>query len=374
MHTEGLLKQSRNLRSVEQVLSCKMLYFEEIEKKGQNMITGCQRIIGEGNFHLYSIWLFTFTDLKTIVIPSTAFGLFNGCAISLATASTPTSHPNLPSTHQILSRTPVVLGWVWVNLLPFAISNQRQPEAIQEDSLNKPWRTMPSQRLSPEFAKRLMLAFYCLAAISSLFLGNLIQCLTLVFLGHWYNNLRGADASCLIRNFVNGCGFVCFSSGAMQVAIGGRSSEGRGSESALQLLGWWYFVIACIVFSTVQTQDMYDQRGDAARNRKTVPLVVGDGLARWTIAVPMVIWCWITPWLWVSSPLGYVASVLLGLTVAVRTLIVRSEGGDKVTFRFWNLWLVSVYLLPLYKALETYFSIDEPIGLELLKANKIFGR
>ena len=88
----------------------------------------------------------------------------------------------------------------------------------------------------------------------------------------------------------------------------------------------------------------------------------------------MVIWCWITPWLWVSSPLGYVASVLLGLTVAVRTLIVRSEGGDKVTFRFWNLWLVSVYLLPLYKALETYFSIDEPIGLELFKANKIFGR
>ena len=100
---------------------------------------------------------------------------------------------------------------------------------------------------------------------------------------------------------------------------------------------------------------MYDQRGDAVRNRKTVPLVIGDAAARWTIAVPMAVWCVVTPWLWASSAVGYVAPVGLGLTVAVRTLRVRNERGDKNTFRLWNLWLVSVYLLPLVKALETYF-------------------
>jgi 4-hydroxybenzoate polyprenyltransferase len=290
-------------------------------------------------FNLYSVWLFTLSDLKTIVLPSTAFGLVNAIALSL-------NHtPTLPAPSEILHRTPLVLLWVWINLLPFAINNQRQPAAILEDGLNKPWRPMPSRRLSPTAAKRLMLVAYPLAVLGSLCLGNLAQSLTLILLGYWYNDLHGGDASCLVRNLINAGGFLSFASGALQAAIGARAS-------ALPLLGWWSLVIAAIVFSTVQTQDMYDQRGDAVRNRRTVPLVVGDAPARWTIAVPMVVWCWATPWLWRSSTLGYVAPVALGLTVAVRTLKERSERGDRNTFRIWNLWMVSVYLLPLIKASE----------------------
>ncbi|CAD6591511.1 MAG: hypothetical protein ASARMPRED_005469 [Alectoria sarmentosa] len=312
------------------------------------------KYLKEWSFHLYSVWLFTFSDLKTIVLSSTTFGLFGGIAISFDDASAPDSSLHILLSSQILSKIPLVVFWVWINLLPFAINNQRQPEAIQEDSLNKPWRTMPSKRLSPASAKRLMFTFYLVAVVVSFFFDNLKQCLTLVLLGHWYNNLRGADANCLVRNFINACGFSCFSSGAMQVAIGGHGTGRIRSESALQPFGWWYVVIACVIFSTVQTQDMYDQRGDAARNRKTVPLVIGDGPARWTIAVPMAVWCWATPWLWASSNVGYVGPVTLGLTVAFRTLRERSEDGDKNTFRLWNLWLVSVYILPLIKALETY--------------------
>lgn len=211
-----------------------------------------------------------------------------------------------------------------------------------------------------------MLAFYVLAVVS-FHLETLPQCLTLILLGYWYNDLRGADLSCLVCNFINGCGFICFSSGAMQVAIGGaggiggqgrraeEAEEERFSKSVLQLLGWWFVVIACMVFSTVQTQDMADQRGDAARNRKMVPLVIGDAAAWWTITVPVLLWCWATPWLWRSSIMGYIAPVFLGLIVAVRILTERSEKGDKNTFRLWNLWLVSIYLLPLIKAIETYF-------------------
>lgn len=139
-----------------------------------------------------------------------------------------------------------------------------------------------------------------------------------------------------MRNLINAAGFTSFASGAMQVGIGGRGS-------ALQLLGWWSVIKACIVFSTVQTQDMYDQRGDVARNRKTVPLVMGDASARWTIAMPMVVWCVATPWLWRSSTKGYVVPVVLGLTVAMRKLWERSERGDRNTFRNWNLWMVSVF-------------------------------
>ena len=213
---------------------------------------------------------------------------------------------------------------------------------------------MPSGRISPQVALRLVLTFYPLAVVVSLCLGNLPQCLTLILLGYWYNELNGADASCLIRNFINACGFICFSSGAMQVAIGGGDGERNSSISALGLFGWWYIIIAFVVFTTVQTQDMPDQKGDAARNRKTVPLVMGDASARWMIAIPMVVWSCITPRLWRSSIVGSATPALLGAVVAVRTLRVRSERGDKITFRLWNLWLVSIYLIPLIKAVETY--------------------
>ncbi|TVY84928.1 Fumagillin beta-trans-bergamotene synthase [Lachnellula suecica] len=291
------------------------------------------------SYNLYSIWLFTFSDIKTIIAPSTAFGLVNAIAVSL------NSRAHVPSSSGIFIRTPLVAFWVWINLLPFAIDNQRQPDSIQEDLINKPWRTMPSRRLSPDAAKRIMLCLYPIAIIVSLALGNILQCIALICLGFWYNDLKGSDSSFAVRNFINACGFVCFASGAMQVAIGQH-------ESALKLLGWWSPVVACIVFSTVQTQDMYDQRGDAVRNRKTLPLVIGDGPARWTIAIPMIMWCFFAPWLWKSSVAGYVAPVSLGLIIAARTLWKRSEKQDKTTFRFWNLWLVCVYLLPLIKATE----------------------
>ena len=340
-----------------------MTYIKRSNEPGQIAVVIGGTFIEEWAFHLYSVWLFTRSDLKTILLPSTAFGLINGVALSLYNMHTNLSQRTLhiPLPYQILSNAPMVFLWIWMNLLPFAINNQRQPEAIQEDALNKPWRTMPSQRLSQKAAKNLMLVFYLIAIIISFYLGNILQCLALVLLGHWYNDLRGADANYFIRNFINACGFICFFSGALQVAIGGRGYEGRRSESAIQLLGWWYVVIACIVFSTVQTQDMYDQRGDAARNRRTIPLVIGDMQARWTIAIPMAVWCWATPWFWASSALAYIAPVLLGLTVTVRTLWARNEKQDKITFLIWNCWLASVYLLPLFKAVETHLSSDREV-------------
>ena len=68
----------------------------------------------------------------------------------------------------------------------------------------------------------------------------------LIVLGYVYNDLHGADVSCLVRNLINAAGFISFASGAMQVAIG-------DGAAALQLLGRWFLVTACIVVSTVQT-------------------------------------------------------------------------------------------------------------------------
>ena len=285
-------------------------------------------------FHMYSIWLFTYSDLKTIVGPKTAFGVLSAlrpCVFGISTTDTSLN---------VVGRVPVVAFWTWINLLPFAISNQCQPEAIQEDNLNKPWRPLPAKRLTPEQAKRLMFVLYPIACLTSAYIGGIWQCLALIALGYWYNNRNGADANFITRNFINACGFVCYTSGALEVSIGQRLP--------LELsLMQWFSIVGLVVFTTVQTQDMFDQAGDSLRGRRTVPLVIGDGPSRWSIAVPMAVWCLFVPYYWGMSTSGYVVPVSLALVVIVRTLTKRSVKDDKLTFRVWNIWLVSLYLLPL---------------------------
>ena len=128
-----------------------------------------------------------------------------------------------------------------------------------------------------------MLFLYPLAVITSFAIGGLKQSIALVILGVWYNNFAGGDRSCLLRNLINAYGYVCFTSGAMEVAAG----------VVLPLdvrLIQWLDMIAAVIFCTVHLQDMYDQAGDQIRGRNTVPLVVGDGRARWTTALAMIFW------------------------------------------------------------------------------------
>ena len=160
-------------------------------------------------------------------------------------------------------------------------------------------------------------------------------------LRYWYNDCGGADTSCIIRNFINACGFVCYSSGAMVVAL--EYSLPR----QLQFLQW-FAIIGAIVSSTVQMQDLYDQPGDQLRGRKTLPLVAGDTVARWLTVLPMGLWCIVCPLYWdipygISVPFG-----MLGVLVIFRCLTKRSVSDDRTTFRLWNLWVVFVYLLRLF--------------------------
>ena len=285
-------------------------------------------------FHSYSIWLFTCSDLKTIVGPKTLFGILSAYQAQIFNL------PVSPSFGTILASTPIVALWTWINLLPFAIDNQRQPAAIMEDRLNKPWRPLPSRRMKPAEAKVLMLLFYPAASGISFWIGGIRQCLFLIVLGYWYNDCKGADTSWVSRNFINASGFLCYTSGAMEVALG------RPLAMEPTLLRW-FLVIGIIVFSTVQTQDMYDQAGDSLRGRQTLPLVLGEW-SRWTVAIPMVFWCWFIPWYWNLGWVGYPAPVMLGNSVAYRTLLKRNTKDDKLTFRIWNIWLVTLYASPLW--------------------------
>lgn len=251
-----------------------------------------------------------------------------------------TTNPS-PLILDVAKRLPVTAFWTWINLLPFAIDNQRQQDSIKEDTENKPWRPLPSKRLTPEQAKMIMLVFYPIAFLSSLYLGGSWQCIALVGLGHWYNDLKGADSSCITRNFINACGYICFTSGALQVAS--DPSAVLSKPVAYQ----WLLTIGLVIFTTIQSQDMYDQAGDSLRKRWTVPLVVGDSAARWSIAISVGIWSWFCPSFWQLGMKGFASSVILGSGVIWRFLSLRTVKADRASFRIYNMWIISLFMLPL---------------------------
>ncbi|KAF7539704.1 hypothetical protein G7054_g1957 [Neopestalotiopsis clavispora] len=307
----------------------------------------CRRLIHWAAYNLYSVWLFTFSDIKTIVVPSLLFALFTAPGLpALGVPALLVSEA--VSVSKLVPAIPRVLLWVWINLLPFNIDNQRQQDSILEDKINKPWRTIPSGRMKATQARSMMICLYPIALLTSLRIGGTEQCISLMALGFWYNDLYGADRSWIVRNIINAAGFNRFTTGALDVLLGALDlcKENTCARSSRGLV-YWQFIMAFIIFSTVQTQDMYDQEGDAERGRATMPLVVGDARSRRITAVAMVFWSVLCPVYVGSSAIGLAVAGVLGGLIALRCLLFRSVAADKKTFLMWNMWITCIYLLPL---------------------------
>ena len=195
-------------------------------------------------YHLQTIWLVTRNDLKSIVIPETAFGICSALAGPVLTSN---HSPNLV---KILGKLPTVLLWTWLNVLIFDLANQRLPNSILEDSVNKAWRPIPSGRMSAAHARRLLLGVIPVVLAITLYIGGMEETVAMMVLTWQYNDLEGADENFVVRNIINAFGFVCYSSGATRVACG--HGEIVLNKDAYQWLG----IVGAIVFSTLQMQDM----------------------------------------------------------------------------------------------------------------------
>ncbi|KAJ5737964.1 UbiA prenyltransferase family [Penicillium malachiteum] len=87
-------------------------------------------------------WLFTESDFFTFISPVSAFGI-------LGALSGPLLLQNAYEPSRMLRRAPLVLIYNWSNSFIFALANQRLPESVEEDRLNKPRRPLPSGRMTP---------------------------------------------------------------------------------------------------------------------------------------------------------------------------------------------------------------------------------
>ena len=107
--------------------------------------------------------------------------------------------------------------WVWLHVLQFNLSNQvRDPE---EDRRNKPWRPLPSGRIT--LANALVLKYMttatCLLLSYSYSPCVLMSSAFLSLLIPLYHEMHG-DQHWLSKNLMNAIGYACFATGSTLVA------------------------------------------------------------------------------------------------------------------------------------------------------------
>lgn len=293
-----------------------------------------QHLLSSVEYHFYTLWLFTASDMTSVAIPSTLFALFNCTQMQTSIAT-------------FLERLPMTIFWMWLNLLASRVNNQQSASSLAEDKLNKPWRPIPSGRIQVDQARALGILVSAISLMMSFVIGRgVAQSILLLILGYIYNDLgRGSHRGVVVRDAINDAGFAAFASGALEVATGGRPVKLH-----VQGMMVWLGLLAAVVATTVHVLDMYDQEGDAADGRRTLPLVIGDGPARWTIMVAVLVWSVVCPLCWRASAASCVPVCLLGLLVAYRIVRRTSKADDRLTARFYNGWLVSLSALPMMAA------------------------
>lgn len=126
--------------------------------------------------------------------------------ISACAASPPTKASQLLST----------AVWVWFHLLQANVSNQTY--SANEDIVNKPWRPLPSGRISPTAARRLRWALlvFCLCLSALYGTGVVVSSAALSVVEIIHDDV-GCSSDPVLKNLMNVGGYLTFESGATMI-------------------------------------------------------------------------------------------------------------------------------------------------------------
>ena len=241
----------------------------------------------------------------------------------------------------VLKRVPRAVLWMWFNILAFTVSNQRNPNSILEDSINKAWRPLPSGRITAIQTRRLMIAVIPTVVVAAIFLGGVEASMFALLLNWMYNDLEGGNDGWIVRHLLNALGLTFWSVGTTLVACG-------ETQCSFTMVGYrWLAIEVAIIFTTIHLMDLRDQEGDRAYGRKTVPIALGDTVARWTVGVAVMSWSLICPALWSLGVRGSLPTLTLGFLISAGVLFRRTVEADKTSWELWGLWIMSIFLLPL---------------------------
>ncbi|KAJ7186133.1 UbiA prenyltransferase family, partial [Mycena filopes] len=273
-----------------------------------------------GSF-LYTLFLFTKSDIKTTLIPITF----------LAAASGPLSS---------VSRLPHIAFWIWLHLLQFDVSNQTMDP--EEDAMNKQDRPLPSKRISLSQALflRWLLVPLCWGLSICYSLETFYASIALVALTVTYDEFHAHSGHWLLRNTVNAAGFASFEVGATLIA--GYNPHHLDEVGILSIA-----ISAGIFATTIHAQDFKDTDGDRAIGRRTIPIVL-PSIARYTVMVPLMMWSIGLAFVWRLSLLTSIIFVSLAFSVGARYIVSSTVHADQVAFYWYNVWLSAAHALPGY--------------------------
>jgi 4-hydroxybenzoate polyprenyltransferase len=268
--------------------------------------------------------------------------------LNLPTVAFPSSLTELIES-DILRRTIFAMLWIWLVMLQFTLHNQRRPESIIEDSINKPWRPLPSGRISVKGVNCLLFVTYLATSVLSFQIGVISHFIVFTGLVYWYNDLGGSDRSGLFRNFLNASGYACLFSAPLRISLDPSEELKIGDRATL-----WTLIMVLVIFTTIHAQEFRDEAGDKARGRQNIITSIGHTWARLLLVVFMTFWCTFIPmWLGLTYK-GAFVTWALGLWTAVLTIrgmVKRTEELDKNMYLLWSCWLFSCTPLPLVKAI-----------------------
>ncbi|KAI1398604.1 hypothetical protein F4819DRAFT_467937 [Hypoxylon fuscum] len=287
-------------------------------------------------YHIYTMYLFSCNNFKDIVCTGFLFGALN------APVAPRLSMGPAVSFGRLLKVSPLMLLWSWSNLFLFNLHNQRHPAAIAEDATNKPWRPLPAGRLTAQQATRVMYLMYPLTIAVALMVGGLVPCLLEAFCCLWYNEWGGSSDP-IIKNLLNGLGFMCFFAGPLEVATGHSAFIGQDKATA------WLAILAATITTTSHLQDFRDVNGDKATGRKTVPLAIGDLPARGLCTIGILVWNSVACWFWEAKWKESMMLWAAGIAIIVSLLWDRSTRGDIFTWKLFPLWILGLTLPPVLK-------------------------
>ncbi|EHL00687.1 putative Digeranylgeranylglyceryl phosphate synthase [Glarea lozoyensis 74030] len=176
------------------------------------------------------IWEFIESDFVTFAVPNSAFGIFG------AFAST--------------------------KLICNDLSTIPSPQSVVEDRINKPWRPIPRGKITCDQTRRLMLVVVPITLALNYYLGAWNQGIAIHILTWLYNDLGGGD-EVFVRELIIAIAYGFFNSGSLTIAV--------GPECSLSALGiTWTIIVSGVILTTMQVQDLKDQKGDKTRKHTLI--------------------------------------------------------------------------------------------------------
>ncbi|KIM77526.1 hypothetical protein PILCRDRAFT_76681 [Piloderma croceum F 1598] len=260
--------------------------------------------------HTYTLYLFTKSDIPLVTFPM--------LTVAMVLAG-PTDWSSFS----------MAFIWLELHLLVFDVKNQII--GIEEDKLSKPYRPFPSGRISLQHGQLLYLCVMASCIVISIC--NRLTAVSFIYmLSMWLYNEVGLSMHPISKNLLCAIGYMCYSWGTTYI-IGRHQPMSSTSTTAIFLSG-------LIFFTTGHASDFRDRSGDAAIGRKTIPLIIPQVAARWSLLfATLAITCGLI-FFWKPPMLVAAIFAVIGATTTVKFVTNYSEEADRTSCRWYEVSIV----------------------------------